>query len=98
MWLATYTPNTEPPINPSSFSTYPASPSRESHQPLVFATPPAYLSKIYFYKDSLCTLPVGSGSSEELKATGILISLSANTQSDVYAISEEAFGLRSSCE
>lgn len=98
MLLTNYSPYYLAPDNPQAFITHPLSPSRDSTQPLVFAEPSVYLTKIYFYKNNSCTQLVGSGSASELKISGITLNLSSNTTNKIYSISEEAFGKRSPCE
>ncbi len=98
LYLTDYTPNYVAPINPPGVIAQPLSPTRESTTPLIFAEPTPYLDKITLYSDPNCTTTVGSGSNDDLKVGGIRLSLSANTTNKIYAISEEAFGIKSNCE
>ncbi len=84
------------PSPPVVASTSPMSPSRQSFTPLLMGTSITN-SVLKFYSDTTCSVQVGTGTSADFKVGGILVTLPAEVETDVYGTLTDALGLVSNC-
>lgn len=77
--------------------TEPVSPSRLTAQPGVFGSAFPALSTVEFFGDPACLNPVGSGTADQFRSSGISLSLTPEQQTDLFAQVIDPRGLRSAC-
>ncbi len=95
--MASYTHDNTAPAAPVYVSTNPTSPSNTSTTPRVIGTSSADTVNLQIFSDSGCTSSLALGSKAQFEGTGILLSVSANASTPLYAKSIDQAGNLSAC-
>lgn len=96
-FLHEYVPRFDAPPGPTFSSFSPVSPSRLTFQPYISGNASTTTATVKFFSNSLCTSQVGTGSVQQFRTTGIQLSLTADSDNQVYATATDAFGKTSDC-
>ncbi len=95
--LTSYSYSTAKALSPSFLQTIPLSPSRAVTKPYVLGTSSNTISLIQLYSDSFCTHLIGSANRSVFSSQGVQVTLSANSTTNIYAISTDKYGNNSDC-
>ena len=95
--LTTYRYAVRPAIAPGYFQTIPKSPSRTSTTPAILGTADSTISSVQLFRDSACTGSIATGSRAAFTASGIQLTLFANSTNTIYAIASDVYGNSSAC-
>lgn len=95
--LTTYVHTTSGPDAPSFSLTTPYSPSRIELTPLVKGTVSTDTEKIKIFSDSSCSTELVEGTKNDFTSTGLMITVTENTTTTLYAVAYDAINQPSLC-
>ena len=96
-FLGNYHHSNLPAPPPGFLSSFPASPSRTSHQPFILGTVDITISSVEIFSEETCSDSVGSGTAGQFSSSGVQVVLPSNSTQDLYAIATDVFGNASPC-
>lgn len=96
-FLGTYDHSNSPAPAPGFLFSFPTSPNRTSTNPFIVGTADSVISSLEIFDDNTCANSLGSGSRPAFVASGIQISVPANSTTDLHAISTDVYGNISVC-
>lgn len=95
--LSNYAHSTLPAPAPGFFQATPQSPTRITNRPYIIGTAASTVTKVTLYSDAACTGNLGSASRSFFVTSGVQATVAMNSQSSLYAISEDVYGNVSGC-
>lgn len=95
--LANYAHSTVPAPPPAFFIASPVSPTRITNRPYIVGTAPSTVTRVTLYNDAACTGSLGAANRSVFVTSGIQATVALNTQTSLYAISEDVYGNVSGC-
>lgn len=92
-----YVPKYDAPAAPTLGTINPTSPSRVSYRPYISGTVSPSTINVRFYLNNTCTLSAGQGTATQFSSTGVQLTLTPDSDNQIYGMAVDAFGKSSDC-